>query len=266
MKVLDRVPWRAGSAWKSGACSTVKPGPEVRQLGRHGADEHVPDEQRVPRVRRDEPDRQPVGRIGAAEEVLHEQLARVEVGADVLVQPVERLGIEPGVLLPPDPVGRAGSSIDELVLGGAAGVGRGDGGERAVVGQLAFAAAERVFDERGRRQVGMDADREEAMLDEGEALARDCARLGTHTLLGACARQKDSAGDGAGRRQAGSIGKLPARGNPEREGQSRQTFRPYQAGRTRRKSAADVGGTRQPESALHRPAQGAASCTFGVRW
>ena len=62
---------------------------------------------------------------------------------------------------------------------------RGDGGERAVIGELTFAAAERVFEERGRCQIGMDADREEAMLDEGEALARDCARLGTHTLLGA---------------------------------------------------------------------------------
>ena len=51
MKVPLRVPCLAGSAWKSGACSTVKFGPEVRQLGRHGADEHVAHERRVPRVR-----------------------------------------------------------------------------------------------------------------------------------------------------------------------------------------------------------------------
>ena len=97
-------------------------GAEVRQLGRDRADEHVAHEQRVPGVRRDEADRQAVRRVGAAEEVLHEQLARVEVGADILVQPVERLGLEPGVLLPPDPVGATGLFDDELVLGGAAGV------------------------------------------------------------------------------------------------------------------------------------------------
>ena len=29
MKVLVRVPWRAGSAWNSGACRTVKLGSKV---------------------------------------------------------------------------------------------------------------------------------------------------------------------------------------------------------------------------------------------
>ena len=134
MNVPLRVPWRAGIGLEVGRVEHREAGAEVRQLGRHGADEHVAHEQRVPRVRRDEADRHPVRRVGAAEEVLHVQLARVEVGADVLVQPVERLGIEPGVLLPPDPVGGAGLLDDELVLGGAAGVGRGDGGEGAVIG------------------------------------------------------------------------------------------------------------------------------------
>ena len=44
MKVLVRVPCRAGSAWNSGACSTVKLGAELGQLRAAGADEHVPDE------------------------------------------------------------------------------------------------------------------------------------------------------------------------------------------------------------------------------
>ena len=163
---------------------------ELCQLGRHRPDEHVADKQGVPRVRGNEPDGHPVGRIGAPEEVLHVQLAGVEIGAHVLVQPLERLGIEPRVPGPPDPVGGPGLLDDELVLGRAAGVGRGDGDECAVVGELSFAAAERVFDESGRRQIGMNPDGKEAVLDEGEALARDCARLGTHTLLGAGARRK----------------------------------------------------------------------------
>jgi hypothetical protein len=69
----------------------------------------------------------------------------------------------------------------------------------------------------------MNADREEAMLDEGEALARDCARLGIHTLQGAGrAAKKDSAGEGYRTRQAGSIGKLLARSNPDRQRHGRQ--------------------------------------------
>jgi hypothetical protein len=63
-------------------------------------------------------------------------------------------------------------------------VGGGDGGERTVIAQVTFVAADCVFQERGRRQIGVNADRKEAMLDEGEALARDCAGLGVHTLLG----------------------------------------------------------------------------------
>ena len=52
MNVPVRVPCRAGSAWNSGACSTVKFGVERRQLAELGPDEHVPHERHVPRVRR----------------------------------------------------------------------------------------------------------------------------------------------------------------------------------------------------------------------
>ena len=173
MKVLAAGAVAGGIGLEVGGVEHREPRPEMRQLGRHRADEHVAHEQRVPRVGRDETDRNPVGRVGAAEEVLYVELTRVEIGAHVLVQTLERFGVEPGVLLPPDPVGGAGLLDDELVLGGAAGVGRGDGGERAVIGELSFTAAERVLDERRRRQIGVDPDREEAMLDEGEALARE---------------------------------------------------------------------------------------------
>ena len=198
MNVPLRVPCRAGIRLEVGRVEHREPGTEVRQL--------APAAARMNMLRTNSACQAfgvmnrtgtRIRGVGAAEEVLHVQLARVEVAADVLVQPVERLGLEPGILLPPDPVGGAGLLDDELVLGRPAGVGRGDGGEGAVIGELSFAAAERVFDERGRRQVGVNADREEAMLDEGEALSRNCARLGTHTLLGAWRAAKDS-----GRREA----------------------------------------------------------------
>jgi len=48
-------------------------------------------------------------------------------------------------------------------------------------------------------QEGLQRNAMKAMLDEGQALARDCAGLGIHTLLGAWRVQKDSAGGPVGR-------------------------------------------------------------------
>ena len=213
-KVPLRVPWRAGSAWKSGAWRTVKPGRKCASSAGMRADEHVPHEERVPRVRRDEPDRNPIGRVGAAEEVLDEHLARIEIAANIVVQALEGRGVEPRILLQPDPIRGAGLGDDELVLGGAAGVRAGDPDERAVVGQLALAAAKGVLDQSGWRQVGENADGKEAVLDEGQALARKCCRLGTHTLLWrVTARQRTRPPSVSAALPAGIIGRFRARGN-----------------------------------------------------
>ena len=75
MNVVVRVPCRAGSAWNSGAWRTVKFGSNVGSSRQLGADEHVPNERHVPRVRRDVAHRQAIRRICAAIEILDEQLA-----------------------------------------------------------------------------------------------------------------------------------------------------------------------------------------------
>jgi hypothetical protein len=130
---------------------------ERRQLLGCRANEHVPDEEHVPRVRAEEPDRKPVGRVRAAEQVLLEELLVLEVGLHVPMEQVEVRGREPGILLPPD----VGSAVrffhDELVLGRAAGVWRRDGGEGAAVGQLAFLPSDRVLDQAGGTQVRVDS-------------------------------------------------------------------------------------------------------------
>src|SRR6476620_1419935 len=60
--------------WSSDVCSS-----DLRREGRElllgGADEHVPHERHVPRAGRDVAHGEAIGRIGAAVEVLHEQLA-----------------------------------------------------------------------------------------------------------------------------------------------------------------------------------------------
>ena len=63
---------------------------ERRQLARLGADEHVAHERHLPRVRRDVAHREAVLRIGAAVEILDEQLvAAVEVRLHVGEQRLE---------------------------------------------------------------------------------------------------------------------------------------------------------------------------------
>ena len=158
-----------------------KAGAELGQLGRHGTDEHVADEQGVPRVGRDEPHGHPVRRVRAAEEILDEQLPGIQIGPHVLVQPLERGGVEPGVLFPPDPVGAAGLLDQELVLGRPAAMGRRHRGKGAGVGQGSFAALQGVLDQGGRGEIGVDPDGEEALIHEGEALPLHDCGLG-HTL------------------------------------------------------------------------------------
>ncbi len=155
MKVVVRVPWRAGSAWNSGAWSTVKLGAKSSSRVERGADEHVADERHVPRVGRHVAHREAERRVGAAVEILDEQLvAAVEVGADVAEQGVEVLGGEGLVDLAPIDVPLGGRlADDELVPGRAAGVRGGDGDERAHVGELSFAALDGALDELRRHEV-----------------------------------------------------------------------------------------------------------------
>src|ERR1041384_5773739 len=112
----------------------------------------------LPRVGRDEAYWYTVGGIGAAEEVLDEQLGLL---VQVTLDRGEQLGeVRLGELLvppPPDLAGGAGLLHHELVLGTAAGVGRRDRGEGAAVAQLPLVPPHRVLDEPARREVGPHA-------------------------------------------------------------------------------------------------------------
>src|ERR1051326_1524971 len=127
---------------------------ELRQVGQGRPDEHVPDEERLPRVGRDETYWYTVGGIGAAEEVLDEQLGLL---VQVTLDRGEQLGeVRLGELLvppPPDLAGGAGLLHHELVFGTAAGVGRRDRGECAAVAQLPLVPPHRVLHEPARREV-----------------------------------------------------------------------------------------------------------------
>ncbi len=92
-------------------------GLKMGEVGWLRADEHVPDEERVPSTRRDEPDRQLIRMLGPGEQILDEQLPGIEEASHVAVQALERLRVHPRVLVPPD--ARLGVRLhdDELVFG-----------------------------------------------------------------------------------------------------------------------------------------------------
>ena len=128
---------------------------ERRQLGGFRTNEHVPHERHLPRVRRDVADGEAVLGIGAAVEVLHEQLvAPIQVFDDVRAQRLELLLGERLVDLAPVDV-RFGRRFfdEEFVVRRAAGMRRRHGAEGAHVGELSFATSDRVLDERRRNQV-----------------------------------------------------------------------------------------------------------------
>jgi hypothetical protein len=112
-------------------------------------DEHVPDEARVPRVGQHVAHLELVLGVGAAEQVLHEQLvARGEVRLHVGEQRVEVRLVERLVDLPPVHVGLARRlAHDELVVRRAPGVRGRDGDEGAHVGERALAATDGVLHE-----------------------------------------------------------------------------------------------------------------------
>ena len=177
-KVPLRVPCRDGIRLEIGRVEHGEAGPELRQLRRHGPDEHVAHEEGVPRVRRHEPDRNPVGGIRAGEEVLDEDLVGIEVAPHVLVQPLEGRRLQPGILLPPDPVGAARLLDDELVLGRASGVRGGEGAEGAAIGQGPLATGNSALDQGGGGEIGVDPDGEQPVFYQGQTLTRGRGRLG----------------------------------------------------------------------------------------
>src|SRR2546427_10050069 len=138
----------------------VQHGPGGREAGevRGGrAQEHVVDKQGVPRVRRDEPDAQAVLRVGAGEQVPHEQFLPGEVREHRRLEPCVVIGVERLVqVAPPDLIRRGGLTYDELVVRAASGVWRRHGAERPALGDHALGATYRVLVELGRPEVPMD--------------------------------------------------------------------------------------------------------------
>ena len=155
MKVPVRVPCRAGSAWNSGRVVHREVRREAGEDLPVGTNEHVAHERHVPRIGQDVADAQAVRRVGAAVEVLHEEVGkRVQVRLHVAEERREVLGREGLVDLAPVHV-TLGARLpdDELVVGRAAGVRRRDGDERTHVGEAALAAADRRLDELGGDEV-----------------------------------------------------------------------------------------------------------------
>ena len=98
----------------------LEPGLETREIAIARPEEHVIDEQRVPRVGRDETDRQPVGRIRSRIDVANEQFLALEMRLDDRLETLVMLRRNRLVdLAPPDVVARARLLHDELVVGAA---------------------------------------------------------------------------------------------------------------------------------------------------
>ena len=108
----------------------------------------------MPGARADHPHRQPVFRVGAAIEVLHEQLAALEIGQHPLVQAGELRRRD--LLVDAAPINRVvGARLvdDVLVARAAAGVTAGIDDKRAAIAELALAAPDRMLVKKRHRQV-----------------------------------------------------------------------------------------------------------------
>ena len=128
-----------------------------RLLHRRVLEEHRAGEEAVPGLLGDDPDRQPVLGIGPAVDVLHEDVAALEVAAEPGVERAEALGVEgPVVLAPPHVLLGRLLAHHELVGGGAGGVLAGVHHERALVAELPLGAVDRLLVEGGGGQVPVD--------------------------------------------------------------------------------------------------------------
>ena len=118
---------------------------EVGELLLRGFDEERPREERVVRMVRDHPDRDPMRRIGAGERVDDVDHRLLEVRHELLAQPVEAL-LGNGLL-------RAGLADDELVLGRTARVATRVDDERTSLREHGLVPRERVRVEHRRRRI-----------------------------------------------------------------------------------------------------------------
>ena len=124
-------------------------GREHRELRELGPNEHVPHERHVPRARRDVAHREAIRWIGAAVEVLDEELiALAQIGLHVREERIEvRRLHRPVDRTPVDVTLGLGAPDDELVVGRPSGVRRRDRGERAHLGELALGESYGVLHE-----------------------------------------------------------------------------------------------------------------------
>jgi hypothetical protein len=113
---------------------------EAFELRRLRPDQQVADEQRMPGEFGDDPDRQFLRGICAADEILHEKVALRGMRDEVGVKPLEDLRRHRLVGVPPDGVFGGVVADDELVLWRAARVLAGIGDKRAVAAELGLAA------------------------------------------------------------------------------------------------------------------------------
>src|SRR5215468_8825303 len=98
----------------------------------------------------------PVFRIGAAIEILREQLLSARMRDEVVIKELEVRLREPAVAVPPHRI--LGERIDDgvLVLGAAAGMDPGFRTQRAPFDDGRFARGDRVLIERGGPEIPMD--------------------------------------------------------------------------------------------------------------
>jgi len=142
---------------KVGHVDDGKPGCVVLQFLLRRIDEHVAGEQGVPGLLGDDPDRQPVLRVGAGKTVLHEQVAALHVGAHPFVERVEQCRVEGPIDLAPSDVVVAGRLVDdEFLVGGPTGVMSGLDRDGAEVGNQAFAALDDLLVEHRCRRRPVD--------------------------------------------------------------------------------------------------------------
>ena len=128
-------------------------GDEILELGGDRTDQQLADEQRVPGQFGEDAGLDAVFRIGAAIEVLGEQLLAARMRDEILVEELELLGRELAVAFPPDRVLGERVADGVLVLRAAAGVHAGLRADGAALDERGFLGGQRMLVERGRVEI-----------------------------------------------------------------------------------------------------------------
>ena len=154
-------------------------------------DEDLTGEQVVPGIFRDDPNRDPVGGVGARETILHVNIAPLQVSQEASIQCVEAGGFERTIdRPPPDPILGRGFLHDELVIGRTARVLTRSHDQCAAGGQQPLAPPDGVLDQSRRAQIPIGlVDVQNSVLVQAVMTWIDPARL--HALL----RTPSSAGN-----------------------------------------------------------------------